>query len=911
MHTDASEWHALKTEKVLEVLGTKQSGLSQSQAQERLQEFGQNKLGEEKKISPLKLFLEQFKGMLVIVLIIAGIISFIIGDFLEGIAIFAILVINAGLGFFQEYKAEKSLEALKKLTAQTATVMRDSKIQKIDAALLVPGDVVLLHTGDKVPADLRLFQAVNLKIDEAVLTGESEATTKGTLELSEKTAVADRTDMAFANTIVSYGRGEGIVVATGQRTEFGKIARLLKEIREEETPLKKKLESLGKLLIKIVTAIIAILFAIGLLEGAEWHEMFKVAISLGVAAIPEGLPAVITITLSIGVFQMAQKNVLTRRMPAVEALGSTTVICSDKTGTLTRNEMLVQKLYANNITFDVNGNGYNTQGEFFINGKKTDPLEQKELLQLLKIAAECNDSEIIHNGEIFEITGDPTEGSLVVAAAKAGVERKEKRVDEIPFDSERKMMTTIHEPLTSTTLVLPKISYTKGAPERIVLLCDKILESGKTEAFTQEKKKQALMKAQELAGEAYRVLGFAFKEVDAKEDAEKEMVFVGLAGLSDPPREGVKEALKTAFDAGIKVKIITGDNPATTAAVAKKLGFYADTITGGELDGLTEDEFRKIVQTKTVFARVSPEHKLKIVTSLRESGEIVAVTGDGVNDAPALKKADIGIAMGIKGTDVSKEAADIILKDDNFATIVVAVKEGRRIYDNIKNFVKYLLAANIGEVMIIAISILLNFALPLLPLQLLWLNIVTDSLPALALGTEDASKDQMKRKPRKTNETVLDGIKLFILIAGIVSTIAVYAAFIYGLGEDNANGASLAFLNTKEGFDFDSKARTMAFTTLIVFELMFVFSCRHQNKGIFSDNPLANRFLFKMVAVSFLLQVLVLYLPLFVGVNFFDTVQLNALDWLVVTGLGATSILVPYIDNAVRRIVKKDASSLS
>ena len=664
-------------------------------------------------------------------------------------------------------------------------------------------------------------------------------------------------------------------------------------------------------MIKVVTGIIVLLFVIGVFEGTDPHEMFKTAISLGVAAIPEGLPAVITITLAIGVFQMAKKNALTKKMHAVEALGATTIICSDKTGTLTRNEMVVEKIFTGAEMFDVAGNGYEPVGGFLLEGKKISSAGYPELSMLLKIGAECNDAELLANEGAFTINGDPTEGCLVVAAKKAGIERKEKRTDEIPFESERKMMTTFHEVDGKT------FSYSKGAVEKIVQLSDKTMVDGKTIVFSPVRKKEVLAKAEEMAKNAYRVLGFAFKEKPLKENAERNLVFAGFVCMNDPVREGVKEAIQVATQAGIKIKIITGDNALTACAVAKKIGLEASAITGAELDALPAEEQKRAIIEKNVFARVSPEHKLKIVTILKEQGEeIVAVTGDGVNDAPALKKADIGIAMGIKGTDVSKEAADLILKDDNFATIVVAIKEGRRIYNNIKSFVKYLLAANIGEVLIIGLPIILNFfiliaaaightaridmPLPLLPLQLLWLNIVTDSLPALALGSEESRQEEMRKKPRNPKEGILDNTKSFIIIAGIVSTIIVFAAFFYGLSADMAISPGLD-LNSKQGLDFASKARTMAFTTLVVFELLFVFSCRRENLGVLDESPLTNKFLVKMVLASFALQVLAIYLPPMFGVNFFGTVPLEPFDWIVVFALSSTSFLIPYIDNYARK----------
>lgn len=908
MQKTIEQHYNLKTTEVAEKLGTDLNGLTEENAGKRLEEFGLNRLKQEKKISPLKLFLNQFTGKLVIVLIIAALLSIIINDWLEATVVLAIVVINAVLGFHQEFKAEKSMEALRKMTALTAKVIRSGKIKVIDATLIVPGDIVLIETGDKVPADMRLIESFNLKIDEAILTGESLATTKHKEKIDGQQPLAEQHNMCFANTIATYGHAKGIVVATAMKTEFGKIAGLITQAPQEDTPLKKKLETLGSSLIKITTSIIVLLFIVGIVYGNDLHEMFKVAVSLGVAAIPEGLPAVITITLGIGAFQMAKRNALVRKMPSVEALGSVTVICSDKTGTLTRNEMVVQKVFAANKIFDVTGTGYEPQGEFLSNEKKIDVQKEKELLKLLQIAAECNDSVLQQENNEYTIIGDPTEGSLAVLAQKAGVEKHAKRTDEIPFESERKMMTTIHE------INGKKIAFTKGAIEQILDKSTHIFENNKITKLSIEKKKQILAQEARLAKQAYRILGFAFKELSGNEKPEQNLCFVGFAAMNDPIRQGVVEAIETTKKAGIKVKIITGDNPLTALAIGEKIGLKGPAITGSELDKLSEEEFVKTVQTTNIFARVSPQHKFRIVSTLKELGEIVAVTGDGVNDAPALKKADIGIAMGIKGTDVSKEAADLILKDDHFSTIVLAIKEGRKIYTNIKSFVKYLLAANIGEVIIISLAMLSNFALPLVPLQILWLNIVTDSLPALALGTDKSEKDSMEKKPRNPKETILDNTKTFILVAGILSTIVVFTAFFYGLGFDNHNGATTDFLNTEQGFDYPSKARTMAFTTLVVFELLFVFSSRGDNKGVFESSPFSNPFLIKMVLLSLLLQVAVVYGPTLTAeifpsidlahINAFATTPLTPTDILVVFGLSATSILVPYITRSVKKVFK-------
>ncbi len=902
------QWYSIDAVKAIEKLQSSANGLTGNEAQARLEKFGLNRLKQAKQVSPLEIFLGQFKSKLVIVLILAGAFSFIINDILEAITISIIIVLNAVLGFRQEYKAEKSMEALRKMTSLCATVIRNGKVHSILTEQLVAGDIVVLSAGDKVPADIRLIEAFNLKVDEAVLTGESNPVSKYSETITGDKALADQKNMCFANTIVTYGRAKGLVVGTAMQTEFGKIAGLIAEVQQEDTPLKKKLEDLGSVLIKITTAIIVLLFFVGVLYGNDMHEMFKEAVSLGVAAIPEGLPAVITITLGIGALQMAKNNALVRKMPSVETLGAVTVICSDKTGTLTRNEMVVEKIFAGNKFFEVTGKGYEPRGEFLAANKKTGVSKEKELLKLLEISAECNDAELEDEAGEYRIIGDPTEGSLTVLALKAGVKKSLKRIDEAPFESERKMMTTVHE------IGGKKIAYSKGALEKILSISESVFENGKISGLAPERKKEILAQGEALAKQAYRLLAFSFREAGTGKKYEEKMVFAGFVAMRDPVREGVKEAIKTTKMAGIKVKIVTGDNPLTALAIGEKIGIWGPAITGLELDRLPEEEFTKVVQETSIFARVSPQHKYRIVSKLKELGEIVAVTGDGVNDAPALKKADIGIAMGIKGTDVSKEASGLILKDDNFATIVVAIREGRRIYSNIKSFVTYLLAANIGEVMIIALTVLTDFPLALVPLQLLWLNIVTDSLPALALGTDKSEQDTMEKKPRHPKETILHNTFMFIAIAGIISTIVVFAAFFYGLGFDAQGGITIDFLNTRQGFDFASKARTMAFTTLVVFELLFVFSCRGENKGILERNPLSNPFLLKMVLASFLLQLFVIYAPTIVAnavpsiqlsqINAFDTVPLSAIDWGVVMLLGSASFLVPYATIFAQKITK-------
>lgn len=899
----AKQWHNLNGREVIKKLHSSEEGLSEAEAKKRLEKCGLNKLVEEKKLSVLKLFISQFTSFLIIILILAGIVSLLIGESLNAIAIFVIVIINAILGFGQEYKAEKAMEALKKMTALKARVIRGGIVKEIDSTLLVAGDLVLLDTGDKVPADLRLVESTNLKIDEAVLTGESTPVGKNIEEIVGEAPISDRKNLAFANTIVTYGRGKGIVVETGMQTEFGKIAGMIKEIKEEETPLRKRLEVLAKQLGIGIIIVVLVLFGIGTVRGIEAYEMFMVSVSLGVSAIPEGLPAVITITLAIGIMQMAKRNALVRKMPSIETLGSATVICSDKTGTITRNEMVVEKIYVNNKLINVSGKGYEPEGEFLFGGKKINPLKEKELNLLLRIGAECNNAVLSREKKLYSIVGDPTEGALIVTAEKAGLKNSLKRVGEIPFSSERKMMTTINEKAKGKG-----VAYSKGALEKILSISEYIYENGEVVKLSSAKRKELINKEGMLAKKAYRVLAFAFKELkgEAKEgEIEKGMVFVGLAAMRDPPRKDVRNAIALCKSAGIKVKIITGDNALTASAIAEKIGLEGRAIKGEELEGLKKEELWEIVKETTVFARASAEHKYKIISILQEMGEVVAVTGDGVNDAPALKKADIGVAMGIKGTDVAKEASDIVLRDDNFSTIVTAIKEGRRVYSNIKNFIKYLLSVNFSQIIVITFTSIFFLPLPLLPLQILWLNIATDSLPALALGREGPEPGIMNKPPRNPKEGILAKTKTFLLIATILAAATTFIGYLYGMHQDNLEGIDLG------DFGIPTKARTIALSVSVIFELLFVFNCRYENKSALELNPFSNKALVGAVFISLLLHASMIYGLPYAAASFgnpeFNVLAfapLSVLDWIIIFALASLSLLVPYFNRAVKGIMK-------
>jgi len=862
------QWHTMSIEAVLENLETNRKGLTHMDAEGRLKYYGLNKLKERERKTALIIFYEQFKSFLVLLLVFAVLLSLYLGMYIDAIVIGAIIILNAFLGLYQEFKAEKAIDALKKLTVSQVTIIRDGTHHEISVEKIVPGDIILLEEGNRVPADVRLVEVSNLKIDESELTGESVPVLKETKTLKD-VAIHDRKNMAFMGTLVCYGRSSGVVVATGMSTEIGKIATLVEE-REEPTPLQNKLHHFGKDIGIFVLALSFFIFLIGMLKVEESFDkriidMILTSISLAVAAVPEGLPAVVTLTLTLGTQKMLKRNAVVKRLAAVEALGSVTVICADKTGTMTTNEMTVEKIWCNNKIINVTGVGFEPKGNFLFNKEIINPKEDECLHLLLKISRMCNDS-VLRNGTGWRIIGDPTEGALKVLAKKANIQEDYSRIKEIPFSSERKIMSTIHD------VDGDYLAYAKGAPEFILKCCNKIYPNKK---LSDKEREKIIRIIHHLADDGLRVLGFSYKKLGFNysiSSVEKDMIFVGLAAMMDPPRKETKSAIKLCKEAGIKVVMLTGDHPITAKAIASQIGLTGEVITGEQIDKLTEEEFEGIVDETIIFARVSPQHKLKIVEALKKDRNIVAVTGDGVNDAPALKKADIGVAMGIKGTDVAKESADMILLDDNFHTIVSAVEEGRRIYDNIKKFIRFLLSANFNEMFAVVASMFLGLPLPFLPTQILWINLITDSFPALSLGVDPKEKDIMQRKPRNPKETVIHSSFPFIIMAGILGFIITIAAFLtelpYGL----------------------EKARTMAFTTTIMFQLFFVFNCRSEKRSVFSINPLTNKKLILSVAFSILLQLLVLYVP-FLQVMF-QTVPLGIFDWLKVLVLSSLGFLV-------------------
>lgn len=896
------EWYQQSPEEVAQSLDTSlTTGLSSGSAQSKLETFGPNELKEQEGKSFLQKLIAQFSDFLILILIAAALISVFVGEAKDAIVIMSIVIINALLGLYQEGKAEKALEALKKMASPTAKVLRDGNPQEISSSQLVPGDLVILETGDIIPADIRLVESSNLKVEEASLTGESVPVEKRAQETySEEVSLGDRHNMAYMSTIITYGRGRGIVVETAEGTEIGKIAAMIQTFEEEPTPLQRKLNQLGKVLGMTTIAVCVAVFGIGLLQGREVLEMFMVSISLAVAAIPEGLPAIVTIVLAIGMNKMVERNAIVKKLLAVETLGATSVICTDKTGTLTQNEMTVVKVLADNKLIEVEGTGYEPVGDFKLEGSTITTKESSGLKLLLTIAALANDAKLDNSSGMYKIIGDPTEGALITLAGKAGIDSAElnhmyKRIEEIPFDSERKMMTTFHDMPNDEGVS----SFTKGAPDIIIDRCNRIILDGKVSEFTPELKSEVLRVNSELSRAALRVLAFAFKEYPSlptdpsPDENESDMIFVGLTGMIDPPRPEARDAIALCKKAGVNAIMITGDYKETAFAIAKDLGM-ADTedqaIMGEKIDGMSDEELQEVVKNTKVFARVSPEHKVRIVSALKANGDIAAMTGDGVNDALAIKKADIGVSMGITGTDVAKNTADMILTDDNFASIVAAVEEGRIIFSNIKKFVYFLLSCNIGEILLVFTSILMNLPVPLLPIQLLWLNLVTDSFPALALGVEKGEPDIMNQPPRNPDEAILDRR---MLVGVTFQAIAVAAASL---------SAYLLALRMY-GLENIEEARTITFATLIVAELLRAYSSRSQKFTLAKIGVFSNKSMVYATLGAFLLLLAVIYIPFMNGI--FYTFPLSFVDWEIVLSFAFIPLVVGELTKVVMAKISK------
>jgi Ca2+-transporting ATPase len=897
--------HRLTQEEILRELATPaEAGLSSDEAGRRLGVHGFNELEEAPPPTFLQMLWGQLNNFIVWLLLGAAVISAVLGDWYEAAAIMAIVVLNASLGVIQESRAEQALSALRRMAAPDAYVLRDGRRQTIEAREVVPGDIVILEAGNYIPADVRLLEAINLRVEEAALTGESVPVNKdASIRFEHDVPVGDRKNTAFMGTLVSYGRGRGVVVSTGMHTQIGQIAEMIQAVAHERTPLQERLNRLGQVLGYFAIAIVALVFLVGIVRGVDPLEMFLLAVTLAIAAVPEGLPAVVTITLALGMREMIKHHALIRHLASVETLGSATVIGSDKTGTLTQNEMMVTRLWVDSQEFQVTGSGYSPYGDFLIGGLPVDLSDYPAALTALWVAALNNDSalevaSINGEGQAFRIVGDPTEGALVVAASKAGassrdLERAYPRVQEIPFDSERKRMATFHtvrapepddfSPFYDDRLVEYHVIAEKGAPDVILDLCTHYQRMDDFALLLDDEDRRRILDANDrMTQDALRVLAVAFRVVQSLPEevegnlVEHSLIFVGLIGMMDPPRPEVPSALETARKAGIRTIMITGDYPKTARAIAESIGLMQPghvVLTGNDLDAMDEERLRAEVVRTDVFARVSPEHKVRIVEALRDAGEVVAMTGDGVNDAPALKRANIGVAMGISGTDVAREASDMVLTDDNYASIVAAVGHGRVIYSNIRKFVFYLLSGNVAEIAIIFLSTLAGLGSPLKPIQILWLNLVTDGVPALALGMEKGDPDVMDRPPRDPKEPIINRtMRIGIAVQTVVLTIITLGAYLVGLQ-----------LYPAAAGEFNIVAGTMAFVTLSAAELPLAYAIRSERKSVFKVGLFTNRYLNLAVLSSFALLLAVVYIPLLQPI--FATSPLTLEQWEIILPL--------------------------
>ncbi|MBD3210922.1 calcium-translocating P-type ATPase, PMCA-type [Candidatus Micrarchaeota archaeon] len=861
-------WHTLSSEKVIKKLESSPKGLSEEAAEKRLEEYGPNKITVEKGVSPLTIFVNQFKNLLVIILIIAATISLALSYFEPGEAeaidaylIFGIVIANAIFGFVQEYKAEKTIEELTKMSAPMATVLRNGKEKEINSEKVVPGDIILLDEGDKVPADAKLIESFSLQVDESALTGESFPAEKRPGVLEKDIPLAERSNMVFMNTVVTRGHGKAVAVETALNTEVGKIAKEISEAPQKKTRFQFEIEDVGKKISVITLGILIVIAATNIILGSgDLIFIFLAAVALGVAAIPEGLPAVVTLALSMATNRMLEQNALMRRLSTIQDLGSVDVICTDKTGTLTENTMTVRKIYFEGKYMSVGGKGLEKNGEIVCEKGKC----PARLELLLKAAVLCNDAHEIEEEKGKRFKGDPTEVALLLPAYKAGydvekIRGKMKRLNENPFSSDRKMMSTLNKGEENNFV------FVKGAPEVVVSRCNRILDDGKPKKLTSVERKEIEEKNKEMASEAFRVIGLAYKENGKREYDEENLVFLGLMGMIDPPREGVKQAVEDCRNAGIRVIMITGDNKYTAEAIGSELGFPGEAVTGDELDRLPEEKLSEVIENSDIYARTSPHHKVMILKTLKNSGHAVCMTGDGVNDAAAIKNSDVGIAMGVRGTEVTKQASDIIILDDNFISIRNAVAEGRGTFDNIRKFVTYLLGANISEVLVVFLATVTSLGIsPKIPIQLLWINLLTDGLPALALGVDAPAKNIMERKPREKSERMIDKDTMYFLVSlGVSAAIAIISLYAWSLSIGQIKGY------------------TMLFAGFVVLEMLTVYLVRWRYK----TNLFSNGWLHLAVFTSLALQVVVIYTPL----NSLFLIEPLALqDWLMI---GAAQIV--------------------
>jgi P-type Ca2+ transporter type 2C len=907
LSNNSKDWHLLAPDQIApQLYSNTEHGLSQVEAEKRLKQYGPNTLTSTPKRSALSIFIDQFKSLIVVLLIAAAVTAFLLNEIIEAWAILAVIGLNAIIGFLTELRAEQAITALQQQSVPTAHVIRDGEGHQIPAATLVPGDLVVLSAGERVPADGRLTESARLQIQEAMLTGESLPVSKSEDALAaanDSVPLGDRVNMAYMGTVITDGRGLMLVTATGINTEVGKIGTLIDEAVTRDTPLEHRLEQLGRALIAIVAVLCAIIVVAGVLRGENALHMLEVGISLAIAAVPEGLPAVATMTLALGVQRMAKTNALVRRLPAVETLGSTTVICTDKTGTLTQNEMTVTRIVLSGDRIDVTGSGYKTEGQFYQNGHLIDPRENEHLMLALQIGALCNDAALEYKDNGITVLGDPTEGALIVAVEKTGMDQSTleevyDRVDEIPFDSESKRMVTVHRKPEGRL-----VAYLKGSPLAILDGATRFMSKGEMRPITEKDREEILNLNRQMAKEALRVLAVAYREVPedyAPDDLTGDLTYVGLLGMIDPLRDEAKQAIAECREAGIRTIMITGDQPVTAAEIAQQLGIDQDgagrsyrTVHARELEGIDDEAWQRVVAETAVFARVSPEHKLRIVEALQRQKQVVAMTGDGVNDAPALRAADIGVAMGIKGTAVAKETADMIIRDDNFATIVKAVEQGRMIYTNILRFIHYLFSCNFSEILTVFAAIMIGWPLPLAPLQILWLNIITDVLPAMALALEPSAPNVMKDKPRDPEERLLNAPFAWLITwQGFLLAGVTLAAFSVGMSWYGRTGDGLRH------------AVTIAFMTLALAQTFHAFNARSQKDSMLNRRLFTNGWLWGAIIVCVLLQLAAVYVPFLQLV--LRTVPLTLTDWGLVLGFSLLPIGVVEFVKFARRVIGKN-----
>jgi P-type Ca2+ transporter type 2C len=887
-------WHNLAIDNITKHLSASLDGLTAAEAANRLAKYGKNQLTSKRRVSPVFIFFRQFLSPLIYVLVAAAIIKVVVGSYIDASVILGVLVLMATIGFIQETRAEKAMEALLELAAPKAKVRRDGKVLICPSGEIVPGDIILLEAGDKVPADARLIEISNLKVNEAPLTGESMPVDKHTDLLEPSTPIADRKNMVFMGTSLSYGRAKAIVTSTGMSTEIGQIATAIRDVKVEKTPLQKSISKLSRYILILILAALALLIAAGIIEGLPVLDVVLLAVAAAVSAIPEGLPATVTVTLALGMRAMAQRNAIIRKLVAVETLGAATVICSDKTGTLTLNQMTAKRVYVDRNWIEVTGEGYRTEGQFLREKQKLNVADTNSLKLLLQIGALCNDALLTQETTCCDIIGDPTEGALVVAAAKAGVHKENlelayPRIDEIPFQSEKQYMATLH---TKDGL---RVAYVKGSPERLLSFSKSILQNNEIVTLTEEEIRYQTKATEDMAKEAMRVLAFGYAELPPEhlelkeEDIEGNLIFVGLVGMADPPREEVKKAIKLCTQAGIKVVMATGDNKVTAESVARQLALPAGkAITGKELQQISDEELSRQIQEFSVFARIEPLHKLRIVNAFKSRGQIVAMTGDGVNDAPALKSANIGVAMGITGTDVAKEASDMVLTDDNFASVVSAVEEGRAIFNRLRNVTLFLLTTGFGELLALILCVSLLGLAPLLPLQIIWINLVTGVIMAIPLGLEPKTGEELKQPPRHP--------KVGLVYPGLLIRLGFLAVLL-------SVGVFWVFSWAQSRFSLE-EARTIAFCSVVVFEWLVGFNARSDEITIFKLGILKNIWLSRAVILAVALQMAVIYFPPFQIA--FKTVPLDAKEW----GIAIIPGISIFILETLRKVIVPKLFSL-